>query len=377
MQACGGNETTTQVEPAIRPVTYVEIADGNQNSRHSYTGLSKARKESALSFKVPGTINQRLVEVGDRVKKGQLLAVLDPTDYKVSYDQSLASLKSSEAQIRTAEAQLESAKASYLSAQSNYQRFQNLYETNSVSLSDFEQSKSSYEAAKANFEAAKTQVEAAKAGATSSKSLTKSAANQISYTRLTAPFAGIISSINIEQNEAVGQGTPVMVISSEGNPKVEVGVPENVIALVKENAMVDVHFRTIADKTYAGKITEVGYSPLGSTYPVTIELVESDNKIRPGMPSDVQFSFLDGSNSENIIRVPASAVGGDKDGNFVFVLENSKEDIYITKRTSVQVGEISEAGFIVQRGLSPGKLVAAAGLNNLREGMEVKLFKGR
>ncbi len=373
--ACGGQEAPT-VEPSIRPVKFITISDTDQSSGHFYTGLSKARKESALSFKVSGTINERLVKVGDRVRSGQLLATLDPTDYRISFDQSLASVKSAEAQIQTAEAQLESAKANFLSAESNYKRSQNLYETNSISLNDFEQAKSGYEAAKANFDAANTQVEAAKAGANSSKSLSKSAANQISYTRLTAPFAGVISSIEIEQNEAVMQGSPVMIISSEGNPKVEVGVPENVISQVRENATVQVRFSTIPDKTYKGKITEVGYSPSGSTYPVTIDLENGDERIRPGMPTDVEFDFANKKGGgENIMRIPTSAVGGNKDGNFVYVLESAREGVYLAKRTPVTVGEISEAGFEIKSGLSSGQYVAAAGLNNLRDGMEVRLFQ--
>jgi len=372
----GCGETEQQITtPSIRPVKYVKLADSDQSHQHFYTGLSKARTESALSFRVGGTITKRFVEVGDRVKKGQLLATLDPTDYNINYNQSLASVKSSEAQIRTSEAQLESAKASYISAESNYKRFQNLYETNSVSLSDFEQAKANYEASKANYEAAKSQVVAAKAGANSCQSVALSAANQISYTRLTTPFAGIISAVQAEQNEAVGQGTPIMIINSDGNPKVEVGVPENMISQVRENAEVEVNFTSISNKTYKGIVTEVGYSPSGSTYPVTIELNNGDEKIRPGMPCDVRLDFHEEKKGkQSIMRIPSSAAGSDKDGSFVYVLTPSNDNIYQAKRTNVKLGELTDAGFEVLSGLSAGQYVAAAGLNNLRDGMEVRLF---
>ncbi|MFV0531625.1 MAG: efflux RND transporter periplasmic adaptor subunit [Flavobacteriales bacterium] len=368
-------EKKETVEP-VQPVKYVEIKTSNLVGYYTYSGLAKAQEEAALSFRVSGTINKRLAKVGDRVKKGQILITLDPTDFKVNYTQSSASEKSSLAQIKNAEANLKSSEANYIVAKSNYARYEKLYETNSVSLNEFEQSKANYEATLSSYNAAKAQVVAARAQASASGSATQSAGNQVSYTRLKAPFDGIISAVNAEQNEAVSQGNTVMVLSSEKNPEIEVGIPEIGIAQIKKDQEVAVRFSVIPDKVFAGKVFEVGYSSSGSTYTVTIRLVESDDRIRPGMPADVTFEFTDNLSAKSAIVVPPGAVGEDDQGNYVYLLNKTDEkNKVIVKRIPIKVGSLTDKGFEVKEGLQAGQIVAAAGLNVLRDGIVVKLFQ--
>lgn len=370
-----GEEKKETVE-IIRPVKYIEIKTSSLIGSHTYSGLAKSQEEASLSFRVSGTINKRLAKVGDRVKQGEILMTLDPTDFKVTYSQSAASEQSSIAQIKNANANLKSSEANYIAAKSNYARYEKLYETNSVSLNEFEQSKANYEAALSSYNAAKAQVVAAKAQASASGSATQSAENQVSYTRLKAPFDGIISAVNVEQNEAVSQGSTVMVLSSEKNPEIEVGIPEIGIAQVKKDQEVTVRFSVIPDKTFVGKVFEVGYSSSGSTYPVTIRLVETDERIRPGMPADVTFEFSDNQNAKSAIVVPPGSVGEDDKGNFVYVLNKKGEKgEVVAKRTAVKVGPLMDKGFEVKEGLQTGQIVAAAGLNVLRDGIVVKLFQ--
>ncbi|MEL6988451.1 MAG: efflux RND transporter periplasmic adaptor subunit, partial [Bacteroidota bacterium] len=288
--------------------------------------------------------------------------------------QSLDNVESSKAQIENAKAQLESARANYIASKSNYERFEKLYETNSISLSDFEQAKSAYSSAEATFRAAETQVQAAQASKASTDGMAKSASNQINYTRLSAPYEGVITNIVVEQNEMVGQGSPIMVINSINNPDVEIGIPENAIAEIKPSQSVKVQFNSIHDKEFNGEVYEIGYSSAGSTYPVTIRLKESDDRIRPGMPASATFSFLDHHDADNAILVPPSAVGEDGNGNFVYkVIANNEH--YICKKQSVEVGELNDAGFEILSGLSDGDKVATAGLNVLSDGLEVSLYE--
>ncbi len=372
--ACNTTEEEAVTTQSVRPVKYIQVADRAIKGEHTYTGLAKAQEEASLSFKVGGTINKIAVKVGDRVRKGQILASLDATDYQVSYTQSLANVQSSKAQIESAQAQMESAKANYITAQSNYRRFEKLYENNSISLSDFEQAKSSYQGAEASYKAAQTQVEAAKAGKKSSDSMAKSASNQVSYTIITAPFAGIITRINVEPNEVVGQGNPVIEINSVGNPDVEIGVPENAIAEIKNGQKVMVLFNSLHHQNFNGVVHEIGYSSAGTTYPVTIRLTDGDDRIRPGMPASATFSFMDHHSVESALLVPPSAVGEDGKGNFVYVIQNAGDN-FICKKQMVQVGKLSDAGFEVLSGLKNGDKVASAGLNVLSDGMQVSLYQ--
>ena len=372
--ACNNSEEEKTTTSTVRPVKFISVGNSNLKGQHSYTGLAKAQQQARLSFKVGGTINRIPVKVGDQVKRGQVLAILDATDYQISYTQSLANVQNAKAQIESAQAQVESAKTNYLTAQSNYQRFEKLYETNSISLSDFEQAKSSYQSAEAAYKAAQTQVTAAEASKNSSESMAKSASNQVNYTKITAPFSGIITAINVEANEVVGQGNPILEINSVGNPDIEIGVPENTISEIKNNQKVTVQFNSIGSQKFQGIVHEIGYSSSGTTYPVTIRLTDSDPRIRPGMPASATFTHAGNHGVDNALLVPASAVGEDGNGNFVYIIQSNNEQ-HFCKKQSVKVGSLNDAGFEIVSGLNNGDKVASAGLNVLREGMEVSLFQ--
>ena len=371
--ACNSSDKSNDIEPSVRPVKYVKVGTNNITGQHNFTGLAKAQQEANLSFKVSGTLNNIRVKVGDRVKAGQTLATLDPTDYQVNLSQSLANVESSKAQTESTQAQLESAKANYIIAESNYKRFEKLYETNSISLSDFEQARSSFKSAEASLKAAETQLQAAKASTSSTQSAAKNAQNQVSYTVMQAPFSGVITEVRAEANELVGQGNPIININSEIDPDVEIGVPENFISELESNQKVKVKFNSIHEMTYEGVIHEVGYSSAGSTYPVTVRLTNGDDRIRPGMPANAMIKFDDHHTNKSALIVPAASVGEDDKGNFVYKIIAQGEAQQCTKQY-VKVGELTDVGFEVISGLNNGDLVASAGLNILSDGMKVSLY---
>ena len=372
--SCGSSDNNREDSQVPRPVQFTVVGQNVMTGSHSFTGLAKAEKEASLSFRVTGTVQQVYVKIGDRVKKGQLLATLDDTDYRISYNQSVANVQSAKAQIDNAKAQAENAKANYLNTESNYRRFEKLYETNSVSLSDFEQAKAAYLSAQASYQAAQSQVEAAMASDQSTQSMSRSASNQVGYTRLTAPFAGVVSAVNIEPNEVIAQGNPIIELKSENDPNLEVGVPENFIAQIKTDTEVEVKFNSLSDHLFQGKVIEIGYSSVGSTYPVVIRLNESDDRIRPGMPGNATFKFSEDIEKSGMLSVPPSSVGEDQDGNFVYILKKENEQ-YVCHRQQVEVGDLTNVGFVVNHGLAKGDMVASAGLNVLREGMVVTLYQ--
>lgn len=376
ISSCGDTSKEQDHKKQVKPVKYVTVIPKDWNENPSFTGLSKSQKVAQLSFKVSGTLDEVRVKVGERVKKGMILAVLDATDYKVNYNASLAGIENSKAQIENASAQLESAKASFVAAKSNYKRFEKLYETNSISISDFEQAKSSFLSAEANYKAMKTQVAAAQSALKSSQSQTKSASNQVSYTRMTAPFSGIITQINVEPNELATQGRPIMVINSEGNPDVEVGISESNIAAIQQDQEVVVTFNTLKGIELKGKVHEIGYNSLGNTYPVTIRLVENDARIRPGMPASAKFLTSKNKGKKASILVPGSAIGEDNSGRYVYVIM-SLNDGYVCKRKSVKVGKIQGANFEILEGLVGGEKIVSAGLRMLQDDMLVSLYNSK
>lgn len=359
LTACGGEETTV-VEPTFRPVRYQTINYSQNAGEHTYSGVAQAAQLSRLSFRVGGTIRSVDVKLGDRVRKGQLIATIDPADYSIQAEQSNASAKGAEANLQAAETQLINARSSYL-------RIEKLYENNSVPLSDFEQAKSGYESAQASYDAAQTQV-------TSALKQFQSARNQVSYTRLIAPFDGVITLVNAEVNELVGSGGAVAELSSEAKPEVNIGVPENYIANIKKGEKVDIRFSVLPDEVFLGTVSEVSYAAGSSpTYPAIISIDNPSQAIRPGMAATVTFRKQTAGEAHLIC--PVKALGKDTESTFVYVLEKETEDTYVTRRKTVEVGELLSNGFVIKTGLQEGDIVATAGLKSLLEGMQVRLVE--
>ncbi len=357
--ACG-QEEKAEIKQSIRPVKYSKVIMSGDALNERFSGTAQSSKESKLSFKVSGTIKRLNVNVGDVVRKEQVVARIDQTDYSIQYQQSVASLKGVETQIKSAETQMINSKATY-------QRIEKLYENNSVSLSEFEQAKSSYELAQASYDAALAQAKA-------SERQVESAQNQVRYSTLKAPFSGVVTAVMVEENELVGAGTPVAMISAVSEPEISVGIPEVFISKVKKNQAVDIVFSSMPVQAFSGKVYEVGFSTQGgSTYPVTVRIDKPTKDIRPGMAAEVRFDFGLG-NVEQKMVVPVAAVGEDSNGNFVFSLQKSGDN-YAAQKKTIQVGELSPAGFEVKSGLQNGELVATAGLSTLLDGMTVRLME--
>lgn len=358
--ACG-EEKKPEVAEVIRPVKYGKVMMSGDALTETFSGSAQSSKESKVSFKVSGTLTRLNVKVGDVVRKGQLIARVDQTDYSIQYQQSVANNKSSETQIQSAKTQLINSKATY-------QRVEKLYENNSVSISEFEQAKSAFELAEASYNAAIAQ-------ASASEKQVESAQNQVNYSSLLAPFSGVITAVMVEENELVGSGTPIATISAMNNPEISVGIPEIFISKIKRNQAVDVVFSSISNQVFSGKVYEVAFSSLGgSTYPVTVRIDKPTQEIRPGMVADVQFSFSDGKKVVQKMVAPIDAIGEDNNGHFVFGLTKEGKS-YLVNKKKVQIGALTAAGFEIKSGLTNGDLVATAGLNTLLDGMKVRLMK--
>ena len=354
-------EKVVEKKVVLRPVRYGKVIKSGSANSQVFSGTAQSSKSSNLSFKVAGTINSLMVKVGDKVRKGQLIARIDAIDYSVQYDQAVAQLKSAETQIKSAETQL-------VTTKSAYERVEKLYENNSVPLSEYEQAKASYEAAQSQQTAALAQVTAA-------QKQVEAAGNQVSYARLTAPFSGIITNVMAEENELVGSGTPIATLNAERDPEVVVGMPETFIAQIKKGQHAHIVFSTIPDQFFEGTISEVSFSSnTGATYPVIVKIDNPTNAIRPGMVANVEFSFGKKTDQQAFLVAPVQAIGEGTSGNFAFVL-NKGNNGYAVKKQNVEVGKLLATGFEVKNGLEEGDLVATAGLKSLLDGMEVKLLE--
>ncbi len=340
----GKKEKTAEI---LRPVRYEKVIMYGGEQTRTFSGVSKAGVETNLSFKVGGTINRLNVKVGDQISAGQLIAVLDATDYILQLDQTKAALTQVEVQMQN--------------AKSIYDRMSKLYETGSVSASDYEQAKTAYESTKAGVSSARKQVQLDE--------------QMVNYTRLRAPIAGRVANLNAEINENITAGFSIITLTSGSDIEVTVGMPESFIAMVEEGATVDVMFSSLADENFIGIISEVSYivGSSSTTYPVTIKLENPSEDIRPGMTVNVTFN-LTSENEEETILVPSVAVGEENDENFVYVVQLIQGDTATVHKRIVTVGELTGGGFEITEGLEDGEMVVTAGISKLSEGMKVKIL---
>ncbi|MCG8476602.1 MAG: efflux RND transporter periplasmic adaptor subunit [Cytophagales bacterium] len=338
-------------EEPVRPVKYQKLEYTKTNASRAYVGISEADKEVRLSFQVNGEISQILVKKGDRVTKGQPLATLNSEDLQLKLDQAVSSENRAKVKFRTASSELS--------------RIRGLYEKNSVSLSDYEKAKSSYAAAKSSYQESLKNVDLAN--------------RKLAYTKLRAPISGIVSSKKANINEFVQAGTTVLVVSTERKIQVRVGLPSNFIGKVSSRQPVRIRFSSIPGKTFSGEIQEISYakSSRSSTYPVKVSIENPVSSLRPGMSAEVTFLSKAGS-LEKQLFLPPDAVFIDQSGKssvYTIELENKNSRMGILKKKEVQIGELTDQGFVLKSGVDAGELIATAGVANLRDQLPVTLFK--
>jgi RND family efflux transporter MFP subunit len=333
-------------EPELRPVRFEVVSSVDAGRRRSFSGTCQPAVEPKLSFKVGGNIARLPVNMGDRVRRGTLIAELDPSDFQLQVEEADAALRRAQAEARNAEA--------------SFERIRGLYENGNASRTDFDSARAAAESSRANAESVRKRLELAR--------------QQLSYTRLESPVAGAIAEVNAEVNENVSAGDAVVRLAAEGGDEVVVTVPESLIGQIRHGQDVVVRFDAIPGRTFGGTVTEVGVttSTTGSAFPVKARLAEQDPMVRLGMAAEVEFRF-DAPGEGAHFRVAPHAVSEDRQGRFVLVVEPSGDGRGVIRRRGVEVGSLTPAGLEVLAGLEEGDRLVTAGLSQLEDGDIVKL----
>lgn len=341
----GCTEQVSETE-VLRPVRSQVVTISRGTRVRSFSGTARAGQEIDLSFRVPGRIERVAVEVGDTVQAGQLIAQLEKKDYEISERQAAARLAQSEARARN--------------TRSNLDRIRGLYENDNASKNDLD-------AALAADQAARAEVDA-------DLQAQESARRQLAHTSLKAPLSGAIASVPVEVNENVVQGQIVARMTSGSRPEVEVAIPGILIAQIQEGDPVTVRLDALPGAEFDAVVTEVGVAAgRTTTFPVTVRLNRPARDVRSGMAADVAFRF-EAEHGEHL-QVPSHAVGGDREGRFVYLLESGDEPgVAIVRRTAVEVGDLTHDGLEIVSGISEGQRVVTAGVRRLTDGQRVKLL---
>jgi RND family efflux transporter MFP subunit len=320
----------------------VELSDGGES--RTYAGVARAGVESELSFRVSGTVDSVGVGVGSRVERGQELARLDATDFRL--------------RVQEAEASLAQARVGLRKAEADYERVRALYENKN--------------AAKSELDASRAAADSSRAQVTAAEQRLLQAQQQVGYTVLRAPFGGVLSAVDLNVNENVQAGRRGFLLTALGNPEVEASVPEVMISRVEQDQVATVRFNALPEREYAARVSEVAFASVGSatTYPVVVQLADAGPEVRPGMAAEVTLRFDDGTAGAPRIFLPPVAVGEDREGRFVFLLDEAAGEV---SRQPVAIGELSAQGLEIVEGVEAGDRVVTAGVRRLSHGDRVKV----
>ena len=344
LTACEKKEAIVEKEN-IKSVFVIKPKLKDENLNRVFNAIASSNHETKLSFKVQGNLNSFKLQIGDEVKVGQLLAILDSKPYE---------LKVSQIDYALIEAQ-----ASLQNAKSIYERTKKLYINQNASVSDIDNTRASYDATSAKVKNITKELEYAKL--------------QLSYTKLYAPVSGYVGAKYINENENIALGTPIVLISDKLVDEVQIQVPEIFINKIKKDSSVKVVFNSIDLKPFEAKISEISKytSQNEKTYLVVAKLQNSSSLIKVGMSADVYFDLEDNSTSIEYL-LPSNSILNDKDGYFVYIVKNENAKYFI-KRKNIKVANLIKEGFEVIEGLSGDDLVLKAGMSEVFENMQVEI----
>ncbi|OIN90742.1 MAG: efflux transporter periplasmic adaptor subunit [Comamonadaceae bacterium CG1_02_60_18] len=337
----GCSRPTAPPEP-VRAVKVITVGAAPLTSQIEYTGEVRARHESRLGFRVGGKLMQRSVDVGQRVRAGQLLAQLDATDLRLGAD--------------AARAQVAAARTNRDLADADFQRFAALRAQNFISAAELQRRRAALDAAQAQLDAAQAQLAALQ--------------NQSGYASLLADAAGVVTTVLAEPGQVLAAGTPVLQLAHDGARDVVFAVPEDKVGALAVGSAVQMrswpdgqssvaHVREVAasadpvTRTFTVRATlPAGVAPpLGSTVAVVPQSVQ-----RAGAP---------------LIKLPTSALRQEGQTTAVWVLEAGSMTV---RSQAVQVLTADGNDVVIGTGLVPGMQVVTAGVHVLAPGQKVTLY---
>ena len=334
------------MEEPVRSVKVQTVGMQSMESGLEFAGEVRARVESRLGFRVGGKLTERPVEVGQRVKVGQVLARIDPQDYKLAQD--------------AARAQLASAVTNRDLTAAELKRFKDLRDQNFISSAELERREAAFRAAQAQYQQAQAQL--------------SGQANQLSYATLVADAAGVVTAVEAEVGQVVAAGTPVVRLAQNGKRDVVFSVPEDKVAAIRLGSLVDVRVWGAAQTALKGAVREVAASadPVTRTFAVKVS-IDSANAPPLGATVTVLPQVFD-NRGQQVIKLSTAALQQDGNGTAVWVLDPATMTVQLQR---VQVSTADGNSAVIAAGLVPGQLVVVAGVHVLSPGQKVTIYQDK
>jgi len=328
----------------VRPAKLLTIENPLDQQIRTFPAEVKATSRTELAFRIPGELKELMVHEGEPVKKGQLLARLDPADYQVVLDER---------------------RAQYRLAKAQYDRFDKMLKRKLVSAALYDEKRATLDVARAALRRAELDMK---------------------YTELRAPYEGTISHRLVENYQNVQAKEPVIVVQSGDQIDIEFQVPEWIVALpTKPDAReqrADIFFDALPEQSFKAEYREraAEADPKTGSYSVTLSMQRPESlEVFPGMTASVQFDLnrvFELDTLRFVLPVEAVFAAEDMplDSNIRQIWKVSPDTMQVS-RFDVEIGEVTANGIEILSGVSAGDVVVVAGVHHLREGMKVREWK--
>ena len=340
LSACSNEEPLKDTD-VIRPVKIFQVHSGEESMLRKFPAQVHSAERAELAFRVAGELQSLPAMAGKDVRRGTVLATLDPSDYQILVND------------RKARQQL---------AQSQFQRIKDLFERQQVSKAQYDQSKAELDISNAALTAART---------------------DLSYTKLKAPFSGQISQVYVDNHQPVAAGKMVMMLQVRDQLEVRMQLPESLMANMAEskgddNYQPEVEFEAIPGKRFLSRYKEHNAQADAATgsFTVTLTLARPENlNLLPGMSASVHVDLNKVLSQKSfVVTVPSQAVfQGElqQEGSSQAQVWVVNDDMTLSPR-SVTVGKLTPSGIEILSGLQAGEKLVAAGVHQAHEGMKVR-----
>ena len=342
--ACSKTEPAPDPVRAVRTITVAPQAAGGA---YEYAGEVKARTESRLSFRVGGKMLKRMVDLGDTVKAGQLLAQLDAQDLRLAQD--------------AARAAVAAAQASYDQSAADFRRYKDLADKGFIGPAELERREMSMKTARAQLDQARAQ--------------SNVQGNQAGYASLVADASGVVTGVDLEPGMMAAAGTPVLRLAHNGPRDVVFSVPEDKVALVKavgaQPGRFSVRLWGRSDAPMPATIREISAAadPVTRTFLVKADIGPAlARDVRLGQTATVQMEL---PQTVGVTKLPLSALREERGRSAVWLVDRASMTI---KSQDVTLAGADGNDAVISAGLAPGQVVVTAGVHVLSPGQRVKFY---
>jgi membrane fusion protein, multidrug efflux system len=340
----------SKTEPApdpVRAVRTVTIASQTAGGVYEYAGDVRARTESRLSFRVNGKMIKRLVDLGDTVKAGQVLAQLDAQDLRLGQD--------------AARAAAAAAQASFDQTAADFKRYKELADKGFIGPAELDRREAALKTARAQLDQARAQASVQ--------------GNQAGYAALVADASGVVTGVDLEPGMVASAGTPVLRLAHDGPRDVVFSVPEDRVAIVKSLAAKPDAFKVRlwgSDATpLPASIREISAAadPVTRTFLVKADIGKAAiDGTRLGQTATVLMALPQVS---GVTKLPLSALREEQGRSAVWLVDRGSMTV---KSQDVKLAGADGNDAVITAGLAPGQIVVTAGVHVLNPGQKVKFY---